>query len=835
MYEHEYGAYVCHFSEFGHQRYFKIPPFSSVECHLKRLFDGFIHPGTSVSFYFRGIVWFIDSTMRLQHCILLGLLFMAFQGFAQPEPCIDPVMTPTCQEACIICDIDGFTGINDSPVQGTAPPGFCTFGVQNIQWIAFIAGSTDLELEVAVSNCQNNVGLQIGIYESLDCSNFNLVSNCENSIPENTTAVFNTNQPLTIGQYYYFVMDGDLGDICNYTVTVTEGSTLVPPLTSSGTVSGPTDLCPGLTAEYATTGITGATDYQWTLDGELVGVGQELEINWPDEGSFELCVTASNVCDTAPASCQTIVVAEIPPTLVSESLCEGDCFDIADTTLCDPGMYEFLYTTPVGCDSLLIVEITNFPVVQTDLDIFICEGDSIFIGGNPYFEAGSFQEVLTTWLGCDSTVNLDLSLIACELEGMIQATATQCFGESSGAFSFSVSNGTPPLSYSWEQLGGSLGGSGMINVLSETVFIDNLPLGTYLVNVSDQFGNDLVLITDVVQPPPLEATETFSDYNGYPVSCSGANDGFLAVQPNGGVPPYSYSWNTTAPDSLIENLTEGFYSVTITDFAGCELILAYQFFDPPPLIFAASGTDPGCDGPNTGIISLDTIYGGVGPYLFDIGSTPGTTTEWSELFEGNYSITATDANDCTIDTSIILTAAEIPEINSDSPYEVDLGDSVQLQLYLNISPDSVSWAPLASLSCLDCLDPYARPTTDLLYPVAVWSEDGCLRTDTLFVRVNDIREVYFPNIFSPDNDGVNDRFYPFAGPAVTRVLHFEVYDRWGEQILLRQNFPPNDPVFGWDGTFRNQPVQQGVYTWYAEIEFIDGVVFLYEGDVTVIR
>ncbi|MEL6276438.1 MAG: hypothetical protein AAFU03_15160, partial [Bacteroidota bacterium] len=99
---------------------------------------------------------------------------------AQPVVCpVDSAaMTSFCAEACIICDIDGFTGRNSSTDPGEAPPDFCTFIVHNGQWIGFIAGSTDISIELSVSNCEQGFGLELGIYEGIDCNNFRLVSEC---------------------------------------------------------------------------------------------------------------------------------------------------------------------------------------------------------------------------------------------------------------------------------------------------------------------------------------------------------------------------------------------------------------------------------------------------------------------------------------------------------------------------------------------------------------------------------------------------------------------------------------------------------------------------------
>jgi len=122
-----------------------------------------------------------------QPFLLIGFLFFAISIFGQPMPCTEmpPEMTSLCEDACIICDIDGFTGRHESNVAGVLPDDFCTIVVHNGQWIAFIAGSERLVIDIAVSNCTTiNSGLEIGIYEGIDCQNFRRVSNCNGAFDD---------------------------------------------------------------------------------------------------------------------------------------------------------------------------------------------------------------------------------------------------------------------------------------------------------------------------------------------------------------------------------------------------------------------------------------------------------------------------------------------------------------------------------------------------------------------------------------------------------------------------------------------------------------------------
>ena len=117
----------------------------------------------------------------------------------------------------------------------------------------------------------------------------------------------------------------------------------------------------------------------------------------------------------------------------------------------------------------------------------------------------------------------------------------------------------------------------------------------------------------------------------------------------------------------------------------------------------------------------------------------------------------------------------------------------------------------------------------------VVDENGCTAEDQIQVIVSKPRDVYIPTAFSPDDDGINDRFGIFAGEGIRNIQSFEIYNRWGEAMYQIYDFSPNTPGLGWDGTHRGQLMNAGVYIYFAEVEFIDGEVILYTGDVMLLR
>lgn len=745
-------------------------------------------------------------------------------------------MTPLCKDACIICDIDGFTGINNDGIQGQAPPGFCTGTVHHMQWIGFIAGSTNLTLSISVFNCQTGDGLEVGIYKSLDCQTFQLVSNCDGDIAGNTTQTFTNTVPLTIGQYYYFVMDGNHDDVCHYTIHVVSGSTQVMPLENSGSIIGPDTVCIKSPSNYTVSLPPGAAHFEWTLNGQAFATATDttVSLNFPVQGINQLCVTASNTCDTAAPACRNIYVHEIPVTEVPAKICAGECFTFGDTMLCDAGIYNFHLQGIKGCDSLVHVSLEVLQSLNSNLNLYLCDGDSVWIGGTPYYQTGQYQQHLLSYNGCDSLVNLSLQVIQCEIHGQLTANPVQCAGGTNGSLSFSVANGTPPFSYIWQQIGGTASGTGNVTALYITETIPNLEAGSYAILLKDNFGNDVAFFQDVKEPAELALTAQKSEFNGFNLSCKGAGDGAIQTNISGGVPGYQYAWSNGSNAQNLQNLSAGAYTCTVTDALGCSLVENIQLQEPPALALEARFVNPDCSGENTGQVHVVNTSGGTLPYQYELsGNGFGATTDFKNLSPGTYTLTAKDANGCESTSSATLVAPLIPHIDLGQDLSVNLAESAQILLNHDTPLDSFVWRLDPGLSCYHCAQPIATPYETTTYKLTAEAPGGCTDTDSLTVFVQKVRDVYIPNVFSPNDNGENDYFTVYGGPEVSEV-NLEIYSRWGE-LVYRNVGGANDESRGWDGTFRGELVSPGVFVYRAQVLFVDGVKLSYEGNVTVLR
>jgi gliding motility-associated-like protein len=184
-------------------------------------------------------------------------------------------------------------------------------------------------------------------------------------------------------------------------------------------------------------------------------------------------------------------------------------------------------------------------------------------------------------------------------------------------------------------------------------------------------------------------------------------------------------------------------------------------------------------------------------------------------------------------------------ISAGTPVEIVMphADSIHLGEQLEINPmilnagDSLGLAwtdPVGnSLSCTDCLHPVTSPFESVTYTL-IANNGVCADTATIALFVDINRRIYAPNAFSPNDDGINDFFF-LQSPDFGFIHHLDVFDRWGGLVFTSNVAVLNDEKSGWDGMAKGQLAMPGVYTWRAEIEFIDGKKSVFHGAVLVVR
>lgn len=201
-----------------------------------------------------------------------------------------------------------------------------------------------------------------------------------------------------------------------------------------------------------------------------------------------------------------------------------------------------------------------------------------------------------------------------------------------------------------------------------------------------------------------------------------------------------------------------------------------------------------------------------------------------------YTLIATDNVHCFADTATIyIHVYPIPTVNAGPDQTIAIGSAVQL--HATGSPDISwwKWSPPYQLSCVDCPDPFASPKQTTQYLLEVMNDGGCKNRDIVVIYVTCPQGTLFiPNTFSPNGDGMNDRFYP-RGKEIATIRSFVIYDRWGEIVFQKNNFAANDATAGWDGRYKGKLLSPDVYVYTCEIQCLNNEILRYKGDVTLLQ
>ncbi len=280
------------------------------------------------------------------------------------------------------------------------------------------------------------------------------------------------------------------------------------------------------------------------------------------------------------------------------------------------------------------------------------------------------------------------------------------------------------------------------------------------------------------------------------------------------------------------------FAVTLIDEDGCESCDSIEIgVNRIPEILELTIESPRCFGDEYGgAIFVEEMEGGQSPYLYSLTGEyfldiPG----FENLNPGDYTVKVKDAFGCETDTTITMRMPEEFLVSLGEDIIVPLGDSVRIKAAPNKPAACVEWNLPNLLSCTECLDPFIKPLETITLKLTVQNEEGCLASDHISIGVQKDRKVFIPSGFSPDGDGINDFFYIYGGSDVVRISDMKIFDRWGQLLYEIQDAPPNATTSGWDGKFRGRPLSAGIFVYYAKIEFIDGRVEIFKGDLTLVR
>ena len=287
------------------------------------------------------------------------------------------------------------------------------------------------------------------------------------------------------------------------------------------------------------------------------------------------------------------------------------------------------------------------------------------------------------------------------------------------------------------------------------------------------------------------------------------------------------------------NYTEtGIYMDTLLNMLGCDSIAITDLTFDDGSNFAAEieASSPTCPDILDAQIIVNSVSGGFMPFSYTLeGVDLGSTSFFQDLAGGtSYSLQIENSIGCIIDTTVFIEDTPDLFLNLGADQTIELGESIDLNPQVNFTPTLFNWQSITPIDCVDfdeCIPLDFTPLTTQEIILELGTPGGCSISDSIFIDVITVRKIFFANAFSPNGDGINDRFTVFGdSPNVQEIESLRIYDRWGAMLYEGLNFQANDLESGWDGTFRGKQMQTGIYTYSAVVRFIDDEVFVLSGE-----
>lgn len=202
-----------------------------------------------------------------------------------------------------------------------------------------------------------------------------------------------------------------------------------------------------------------------------------------------------------------------------------------------------------------------------------------------------------------------------------------------------------------------------------------------------------------------------------------------------------------------------------------------------------------------------------------------------------YMVVGYDSAGCFTDTGYVsLAVGQIPTVDLGPDKVLSAGTQFPLASTITNGPIlNWDWRPYTDLSCNNCAQPIANIKKDITYSIKVTNAYGCSATDTIHIKVFcESTQVYIPNVFTPDGDGINDVLM-VRGKGINTIKTFRIFTRWGELVFEKSNFTPNERSGAWDGTIRGVKAPPDVYVYTCEVLCDNNDSYIYKGNVAIIK
>ncbi len=294
---------------------------------------------------------------------------------------------------------------------------------------------------------------------------------------------------------------------------------------------------------------------------------------------------------------------------------------------------------------------------------------------------------------------------------------------------------------------------------------------------------------------------------------------------------------------IITNLPAGAYTNITATLNGCSSNIAGPFLLINPLAPAtptAVSNSPLCAGSTLNLTATSTTtgvtYSWAGPGRFTSSLQNPSISNISTAESGRYYVMVR-LNNCVSERDSIDVIVNINPIVNLGP-DLLLAPGIQYPIIPAIQNGPIFqylWTPGTNLSCSNCPLPIATIQSNISYIARVTNNFGCIARDTLNIKVIcEKSQIFIPNAFTPDGDGINDILMIRAAGIVT-IKYFRIFNKWGVLVFEKNNVRSNNPNDGWDGKVKGVSGPPDVYVYTVEVMCENGSSFIYKGNVSILK
>jgi len=259
-----------------------------------------------------------------------------------------------------------------------------------------------------------------------------------------------------------------------------------------------------------------------------------------------------------------------------------------------------------------------------------------FVSTATGLSAGSYTVTVTDAAGCSVTASATVGNSPGTLT--VNTTSTNAGCVPNGTATANITAGSPPYTYSWNT-----------TPIQTNATATGLSAGSYTVTVTDPCATTSSSVTIIATSTTLAANITHTNAGCNPT-------GTATAHITSGTPPYTYSWSTTPiqTSATATGLSAGSYTVTMTDACSTTSSSVTITAAGAPVASAMVNSNTSCSSPMGNATASAT--GGATPYTYLWSPSGGNSPTASNLSAGNYTVTVTDANNCSSTASVSITA-----------------------------------------------------------------------------------------------------------------------------------------------------------------------------------